>query len=399
MKLSRPWAWLLVVSGAVWLTPIVSAEDWQAVGFVSSTVGVSTSRVCIGAPSANRPSDFGCPTTAPYINPTNGYVGIGTSAPDAPLIVRGPDNGVARWLFKAQNLAANNESGFYQYSNNAVALQLRNGSGSLRVNLQPGGNSYILDNNIGIGTTAPQATLQVSGSFTVSTSAQTTTPSLYVGTNGNVGVGVASPANLFHIRRASAGGIPAGYSSNYDVAVIENSEDNYLHFLQPAGRSGGIIFDSPTVRANGYIGYSNVSNAMTFATNGGIERLRIGNNGNVGIGTIAPSNTLHVAGTARITSWTAIAANVTPTTALDVYGTISATNLLVNGVAIGQADRIVSGTASVVAHANKGVSISVPLEVAGSIKIASTGTEVCDNDTLGLIRFDAATGAVEMCRQ
>lgn len=49
--------------------------------------------------------------------------------------------------------------------------------------------------------------------------------------------------------------------------------------------------------------------------------------GYVGVGTSAstPEATLHVSGTARLTSWTTIAANITATTPLDVYGTVSAT--------------------------------------------------------------------------
>jgi hypothetical protein len=42
------------------------------------------------------------------------------------------------------------------------------------------------------GSTSPTATLQVSGSIIVSASAQTSTPTLFVGTNGRVGIGTAA---------------------------------------------------------------------------------------------------------------------------------------------------------------------------------------------------------------
>ena len=48
---------------------------------------------------------------------------------------------------------------------------------------------------LGVGTSSPTATLQVSGSFIVSSSGQTSSPSLYVGTNGNVGIGTTSAAS------------------------------------------------------------------------------------------------------------------------------------------------------------------------------------------------------------
>jgi hypothetical protein len=65
---------------------------------------------------------------------------------------------------------------------------------------------------------------------------------------------------------------------------------------------------------------------------------------------------MHVAGTGRITSWTTISANVTPTAELDVYGTVSATRFTGDGSGLTNlsvsGDRIVSGTSNVIAHQN-----------------------------------------------
>ena len=103
-------AMLALASGAV------HAGTFDHIAIISSTLGVSAKRLCLG--EGVRPSDIGCPSYSPYLT-----------------------------------------------------------SGGL----------------LGVGTTSPTATLQVSGSFIVSTSTQTTTPSLYVGTNGNVGFGTAGP--------------------------------------------------------------------------------------------------------------------------------------------------------------------------------------------------------------
>ena len=100
------------------------------------------------------------------------------------------------------------------------------------------------------------------------------------------------------------------------------------------------------------------------------------NNG-VGIrlnNTSTPSASLHVSGTARFTSWTAIAANVTPTTALDVYGTISASNIHSAGIVTATffegdgsrltnlpavvTDRIVSGTTNVTANNDQSITFT-----------------------------------------
>ena len=77
-----------------------------------------------------------------------------------------------------------------------------------------------------------------------------------------------------------------------------------------------------------------------------------GTSGWVAVGSgrwIDPSASLHVSGTTRITSWTAINANVTATAPLDVYGTVSATAFVGNGSGLTgvTGDRITSGTAGV----------------------------------------------------
>jgi hypothetical protein len=59
----------------------------------------------------------------------------------------------------------------------------------------PSYSPYITNGGLlGVGTSSPTATLQVSGSFIVSTSAQASyAPSLYVATNGFVGIGTNNP--------------------------------------------------------------------------------------------------------------------------------------------------------------------------------------------------------------
>jgi hypothetical protein len=58
------------------------ADDWSFTANISSTMGISGSRICIG--DGSRRTDLGCPTYAPYVSNT-GNVGIGTVNPQASL--------------------------------------------------------------------------------------------------------------------------------------------------------------------------------------------------------------------------------------------------------------------------------------------------------------------------
>ncbi|MDQ8699250.1 hypothetical protein [Hyphomicrobium sp. LHD-15] len=186
------------------------------------------------------------------------------------------------------------------------------------------------DGNVGIATTTPAATLQVSGSFIVSTSAQTTTPSLYVGTNGNVGVGTSAPGSKLEIRGSTAGTV-------FDNLILANAGAGI-------GTGANLLFN-----LGGATTYSQIqSNAdvnngasLRFSTRSGAtstlsEKLRISNDGLIGIGTTTPSATLTVSGSA-----------------------------------------IISGT----------------------VQVAGTGNEACTPGTLGTIRFNPVTGAPQICVQ
>ena len=72
---------------------------------------------------------------------------------------------------------------------------------------------------LGVGTSSPTATLQVSGSFIVSTSPRQPHPSLYVGTNGNVGIGTTSPLADLDVYVAPAVAFNGQFLAKTDVNV------------------------------------------------------------------------------------------------------------------------------------------------------------------------------------
>ncbi|MGY3134561.1 hypothetical protein ACVWZM_005243 [Bradyrhizobium sp. USDA 4501] len=144
------------------------------------------------------------------------------------------------------------------------------------------------------------------------------------------------------------------------------------------GSSGAasVSFDkvSPTTTsASGNLRYDLLlNNVMAFYVNT-LEKMRIVRSGNVGINT------------------------VTPTTALEVNGTISATNLVVNGVSItgagSTADRIVSGSINAVADVSSGA-----VRIPGTLAQTNTGNEPCDAAHWYTLRIDPTTQRLQMCR-
>jgi uncharacterized protein YqkB len=123
---------------------------------------------------------------------------------------------------------------------------------------------------------------------------------------GNVGIGTIAPAAPLHIQKTSAGAatIAALLTNNNGTAGTETR----LAFTT--------LNNDPASNRYGYISYviNGVNGGdLKFATNvageAPVEALRILNNGNVGIGTIAPLSKLNIMGTVRINSASAPDAN------------------------------------------------------------------------------------------
>ena len=119
---------------------------------------------------------------------------------------------------------------------------------------------------------------------------------------GRLGLGTSAPQALLDVRgnalfQASAvpGAVPF---PNSDTLVFEENASGGMQFLNPVNSAVSIAFGSPASNVAGRLLYVHGDNSMRVHTNS-LERLRILSNGRVGIGTTVPAQMLDVAGTVK----------------------------------------------------------------------------------------------------
>ena len=171
-----------------------------------------------------------------------------------------------------------------------------NAGGALNLTASDNGMGFYNASNVGVasiagtglfvgGITVPRATLQVSGSMIVSVTGQITTPTMYVGTNGQVGVGTSIPGALLH---------------------VSTTASNVLMLTGLAGSSNWINFRaSATPATDRWVQYLRGTNGGDLSFYDTADRLTLQAGGNIGIGTGNPVLKLDVNGNTRVNNYLA----------------------------------------------------------------------------------------------
>lgn len=335
---------------------IISGTTNVYVNSATSTISFTTNgSVANYFDASGRLVTTGISVTTNQLSATTGYfsgnVGVGTATPQARMDILDSSTNAKAYIRASPVDAPGVTSRLYlgllgvenQYTPRKVfigAFGVGNWGTQARLDLGTSPNendwgepvpqlSILQGGNVGIGTVTPTATLQVSGTFIVSTSSAPTSPSLYVTSAGNVGVGVGSGIDTTSKLHVAGTGI-------YLYELIENISTGYARLW---------------FKRNGtYVGSIGVNNAGVFglSADNGVDKavpdISINTSGKVGIG------------------W------VTPTVALEVSGTISATNFVGNG----------SGLTGIVVQAQPSDRISTTNVASG----ATLGMAVADKGTV-----------------
>ena len=158
-------------------------------------------------------------------------------------------------------------------------------------------NINYISGNVSVGTTDDNSTLQVEGNVYVSSNLEVGTANLYVDTEtSNVGIGTRTPQTTLHVE----GNVYA--SSNLGIGTSTPQYSLDVHGTANVG-----VLTANTVSGDGYL-LSNISADNVV--------------GGVGVWFVASDNTINY------TSGNVAIGKTVPTTALDVDGTVTATNFV-----------------------------------------------------------------------
>ncbi len=280
-----------------------------------------------------------------------GNVGIGTTSPDSLLEIASDSvtdflkltsTGGGSTPIKLIFEKSTSEQGIIEYNRNGdLEIYNTDADGGVMIDGSASGGAdlYVANTgNVGIGTTAPEAKLEIKKGSSGLTSVNSQADALFLQSSSSTGITIATPdANKSSIFFSSASRqigarINWGYNdllmtlgtatANASLALKSGNESEAVRILSNGNVGIGTTSPStklhisdattPEVRiqdttnnrylslyqnnSNSYI-QSSLNSPLVFSTHGSNERMRITTSGNVGIGTTSPSEKLEISST------------------------------------------------------------------------------------------------------
>ena len=332
----------------------VESGSTSALGFNNKAYGFNSHAYGAHQENYNRDSVRIGATTGSYINIVSGKLGVNVVSPSATIdigtgniiaggllisgnpVLTGVDLSSSNIVFTTGNQTISGNKTFVQDAtfgdtgqgdflvisgNNFVVYGSGNFTSGLFVNSNPvlTGSSALYATSVNLASTGSTLNTRInnlsgyinstSSNIVFTTGDQTVsgTKTFATGVNisGHVGIGINNNDKFgLYVRKSSAGAVNPDDGS---IAVFEGSGNSHITVLASNAQTAGVVLGSPADNFGSYLSWNHDNNELKLATanpdgyiqlltNTETQAVRITSAGNVGIGTISPSEKLQVVG-------------------------------------------------------------------------------------------------------